>query len=189
MNPSSPGPAAGSPEVQPQAVVSSAGELTGLTERLEALFGTLEVEAAKVPRELVHGAVGKVKRVYAELAQRYGPGYARAIIAAGLVGLPVPIPFSTALTAAPVIAAAEIHRALARHAPLPAVGAAAELSVARIEALAKKFRDDLARVFAEQPAGDFEGLVHSREEDLGRELTREEYAALLADYLAGDRPA
>src|SRR6516164_6065389 len=79
----------------------------------EEIHSGILAQAQEVPRHLVHRAVGKVKHTYGILVQRYGPGYARAIVGAGLVGLPIPIPFSTALTAAPVLAAAEVHRALA----------------------------------------------------------------------------
>jgi hypothetical protein len=158
---------------------------------LEEVSRHLEAEAVKVPAELVHRAVGKVKHLYAELSDRYGPGYAKAIVGAGLIGLPVPVPFSTALTAAPVIAAAEVHRALVKKNVLPAARAAAALTADQIQALAKRFLADLTRGFVghSEATGDFETLVKQKETSLGRELTRPEYAELLGEYVfAVDRP-
>src|ERR1700755_3561195 len=73
----------------------------------DELHGGILARAENVPRHLVHRAVCKVKHTYGVLVERYGPGYARAILGAGLLALPLPIPFSSALTAAPVLAAAE----------------------------------------------------------------------------------
>jgi hypothetical protein len=138
-----------------------------------------------VPRHLVHRAVGKVKHTYGILVQRYGPGYARAIVGAGLVGLPIPIPFSTALTAAPILAAAEVHRALADKHILQGSMATVALTTEHIQTLGKHWMEELLHVFAsttEQP-GDFEDLIRNQESDLGRPLTDPEQRALLARYL------
>jgi hypothetical protein len=66
----------------------------------------------KVPGRLVKKARDKVQNTYTKLEGRYGKGYARAIVAAGVAGLPVPIPGSSAIFAAPLLAVAELHRRL-----------------------------------------------------------------------------
>jgi hypothetical protein len=141
--------------------------------------------AEEVPRHLVHRAVGKVKHTYGVLEQRYGPGYARAIVGAGLVGLPVPIPFSTALTAAPVLAAAEVHRALADKHILQESVATVTLTAEHVQTLGKHWIEELLHVFAltaDQP-GDFEELLQKKESDLGRPLTDPERRELLTRFL------
>src|SRR5262249_41347067 len=141
--------------------------------------------AENVPRHLVHRAVCKVKHTYGVLVQRYGPGYARAILGAGLLGLPLPIPFSSALTAAPVLAAAEVHRALAETQILPTTAATVTLTVEHIETLGKHWVQELIHVFSTTPEhpGEFETLVHKTEGSLGRPLTEAERRELLAKYL------
>jgi hypothetical protein len=104
--------------------------------------------AGHVPGELLARAREKVKATYAKLEGRYGTGYARAIVGAGLVGLPVPVPFSTALTAAPVIAAAEIHRAWNLEGGLAGVGSSVQLTLEEIEAHGKHFVQQLLHEFA-----------------------------------------
>jgi DNA-binding beta-propeller fold protein YncE len=139
-----------------------------------------------VPRHLLHRAVGKVKQTYGVLEQRYGAGYARAILGAGLVALPVPVPGSSALAAAPLLAAAEVHRALAQSGAVGAASSAVVLTAEEIHSVGKRFLQELIHGFprhAEEP-GHFEALVHAREAALGRTLTDAEHRQLLADYLA-----
>jgi hypothetical protein len=138
-----------------------------------------------VPRRLVHRAVGKVKHTYGVLVQRYGPGYARAIVGAGLVGLPVPIPLSSALTAAPVLAAAEVHRALAGRNIVSAAVSGLTLTAEHIQSLGKHWLEELLHGFAEATdhPGEYEALVHQAESAAGRTLTEEEQWELLAKYL------
>jgi hypothetical protein len=140
-----------------------------------------------VPRELVTRSVGKVKQTYGKLEQRYGTGYARAIVGAGLAGLPIPLPGTSALTAAPVLAAAELHRTLSRTGALDAAGNALALTAEHIEALGKQFVHELLHGFPGHSGDDreFEGLVREREAGLKRPLTEEEHRQLLADYVAG----
>jgi hypothetical protein len=151
----------------------------------EAIHGSILAQVEGVPRHLVHGAVGKVKHTYGILAQRYGPGYARAIVGAGLVGLPLPIPFSTALTAAPILAAAEVHRALADKHLLQEGVATVALTAEQIQTLGKHWIEELLHVVAsttDQP-GAFEDLIRKEEGDLGRPLTDPEQRELLATFL------
>ena len=106
--------------------------------------------AERVPHNLLSMARDKVKKSYARLEHRYGPGYAKAIVGAGLAGLPIPIPFSTALTAAPVVAAAELHRALEPEGALAGVRASVELTVEHIDTLGKNFMQELHNEFTGQ---------------------------------------
>lgn len=68
--------------------------------------------AARVPAAALNTARTKVQAAHAKLAERYGEKYATAIVAAGLAGVPVPVPGASLATAAPVIAVAELHRFL-----------------------------------------------------------------------------
>jgi hypothetical protein len=137
---------------------------------------------------LLHRAAGKVKQTYGHLENRYGPGYARAIVGAGLAGLPIPLPGTSLMTAAPVLAAAELHRALSKPGALAAAGTAVDLTVEHIEALGKEFLNELLHGFHPhaEPPGEFDALVRQREGALGRPLTDDEHRRLLAEYLAGD---
>ncbi len=153
--------------------------------RAEEIHRGLLARAEDVPRCLVHRAVGKVKHTYGLLVQRYGPGYACAIIGAGLVGLPVPIPLSSALTAAPVLAAAEVHRALAGKHIVSAAISSVTLTAEHVQFLGKQWLEDLLHAFGQviDHPGDYEGLVHEAERAAGRPLTEEEQWELLAKYL------
>lgn len=75
---------------------------------------TVLQSAARLARSLPAAAVAKVKAQvkakYAKLEARYGPRYAKAIIGAALVGIPVPLPGASFAAAAPVLAVAELHR-------------------------------------------------------------------------------
>ena len=58
----------------------------------------------------------KINAMYGRLEFRYGPRYAKVIVACAVVGmfLPVPIPGTTYMAAAPTLAIAELHLRLAR---------------------------------------------------------------------------
>jgi hypothetical protein len=173
-----------SPQTPPEHSVQGSPELRS-DGPAEELHSGIFARAEQVPRHLVHRAVCKVKHTYGTLVKRYGPGYARAIVGAGLVGLPLPIPCSSALTAAPVLAAAEVHRALADKHIVPATVATVSLTVEHIETLGKHWVQELLTVFTtvnEQP-GEFETLVHKTENDLGRPLTQAEQRELLVKFL------
>jgi hypothetical protein len=73
-----------------------------------------------LPKKAVKKARKKVKDTYGKLEGRYGPGYARVIVGAGVAGLPVPLPGASVAFAAPVLAIAELHRQLKKwNAPPP----------------------------------------------------------------------
>ena len=66
-----------------------------------------------LPAAAAKKARAKVQSTYERLQGRYGRNYARAIVAFGLAGLPIPLPGSSILMAAPVLAVAELHRRIA----------------------------------------------------------------------------
>jgi hypothetical protein len=104
--------------------------------------------------------------------------------------LPIPIPFSTALTAAPVLAAAEVHRALADKHLLHESVATVTLTAEQIQTLGKHWVEELLHVFAsttDHPS-DFEDLVRKKESALGRPLTDPEQRELLARFLLDLEP-
>lgn len=105
------GPNAGKPGPCPEfvgrrAVARSIGQAKSV-QRIEAAANQPGLAGRAV------GAVkGKIAANYARLSARYGPRYAKAIIAAAIAGAPIPIPGSMAITAAPVLAVAEGHKRL-----------------------------------------------------------------------------
>ncbi len=69
------------------------------------------LEFAKgLPGKMVGRVKEKISAKYAKLEKRYGKGYARAIIGAALVGLPLPMPGASFVSASVVIGLAELHR-------------------------------------------------------------------------------
>src|SRR5262245_3226434 len=68
---------------------------------------------ASVPPTAWHKVSGEVATRYHSLERRYGRPTAIAILSAGIVGTAVPLPGTTLLAAAPLIALAELHHQLA----------------------------------------------------------------------------
>jgi len=107
--------------------------------------------AREIPAKVYAKARLKVSERYAKLESRYGKKLALAIMGAGLAGVPIPLPGSVLMTAAPVIAAAEVYRRLAGAGTraAPASEAEAELSPEEVQRLGqewmKKMLDELAR--------------------------------------------
>jgi len=66
---------------------------------------------SKIPAKVYSAVKEKVQSRHAALKERYGDGMAMAIMGAGIAGLPIPVPGSSLITAAPVIVAAELVRA------------------------------------------------------------------------------
>ena len=66
--------------------------------------------AEQVPGHLLVKARRVIRAKYAMLSARYNPGFADAIIACGLIGLPIPVPGAVLIVAAPLVAAAELWR-------------------------------------------------------------------------------
>jgi hypothetical protein len=140
------------------------------TAKADKVASTWLAKAKAVPAKALNAARGKVKSTYAKLDKRYGAKYARAILAAGLLGVPLPIPGSSFLTAGPIIAVAELHRALAKPAAQPAAvkaqageqgnnplnryAAEADLSAEQIAELGKAFMAEVMGHQAEAEAPD-----------------------------------
>ena len=68
---------------------------------------------ASVPPAVWHKVSGKVATRYHSLESRYGRPTAIAIVSAGIVGTAVPLPGTTFVAVAPLIAVAELHHRLA----------------------------------------------------------------------------
>ncbi len=89
------------------------GKIRGETPAADEKAQSWLEQAKALPAAVVEKAKGRVQGIYSKLERRYGPGYAKAIVASGLAGVPLPVPGSSVLTAAPMIAVAELHRLLA----------------------------------------------------------------------------
>lgn len=92
----------------------------------------------------------KVIEKYTSLETRYGSRYAKAIIGAALVGLPVPLPGASMALAAPVVALAELHRL---------VSGKGRAAVANEEDLGEMTDEEIAAAVAE--------LVNDLQEEFG----------------------
>ncbi len=116
----------------------------GASEEQSSTVGKWASFAANIPIKIAKAAKAKIAQKYDQLKGRYGSKFAIAIIAAGVAGIPIPLPGSSLLTAAPVIAAAEIVRALSKSAK--AEDGDVELTDEEIEQLGEEF---MAEVLAE----------------------------------------
>lgn len=63
-------------------------------------------------RRAVSGVADKAAAAYDWAKDRYGPRTAKAIVGAGALGVPIPVPGAVLATAAPVLAVAELNRAI-----------------------------------------------------------------------------
>ena len=107
---------------------------------------------ARVPPAVWHKVSGAVARRYHSLEGRYGRPTAIAILSAGIVGTAVPLPGTTVVAMAPLIALAELHHRL--HAA-PGPGGApwgANIHLAESEILhhGRQWMQDLAGVLKEK---------------------------------------
>jgi SPP1 gp7 family putative phage head morphogenesis protein len=103
-------------------------------------FSSGDGSGGGIVRAVMDKIRSKVTEKYQKLANRYGSKYAKAIVVSALAGLPLPIPFSMAITAAPVITIAEVHRWLTTNEEIYDSG---ELTPQDIERLAKRLRWEL----------------------------------------------
>lgn len=96
----------------------------------------------------------KVEGHYRKLEQRYGPRYAKAILAAAIAGAPVPMPGASFATAAPVVALAELHRrfrpslnatSMRKESWIQTEGREPQLSQEQIERLGRQLLADVIR--------------------------------------------
>jgi hypothetical protein len=108
--------------------------------------------AASLPPAVWHKVSGAVTTRYRSLEGRYGRPTAIAILSAGIVGTAVPLPGTTVVAMAPLIALAELHRQLVA-APGPggaAWGAKIHLAELEIVHLGRQWMQDLAGVLKEE---------------------------------------
>lgn len=104
--------------------------------------------AKALPAAVLGKVREKVKAKYQQLEHRYGRKLAISIMAAGIAGVPVPIPGASLLTAAPVIAAAEAvryFRGKPREEAPPE-----ELSAEEVERLGKEWLEALVKEWASE---------------------------------------
>jgi hypothetical protein len=118
-------------------VPSKPGVQNRTPENGKASPSSLAAKAKKLPAAIYKRAANKVQATYSKLEGRYGKKTAIAIMGAGILGLPLPIPGSSILTAAPILVAAEMYLKFSGSKE------AATLSQAEIEKLGKQFIKDL----------------------------------------------
>jgi hypothetical protein len=105
----------------------------------------------KVPTDVWHKVSGAVATRYQNLEGRYGRPTAIAILSAGIVGTAVPLPGTTVVAMAPLIALAELHRQLVA-APRPGDvpwGAKIHFAESEILHIGKQWMQDLSGVLKE----------------------------------------
>ena len=103
---------------------------------------------ARVPPAVWHKVSGAVATRYQSLEGRYGRPTAIAILSAGIVGTAVPLPGTTVVAMAPLIALAELHHQL-HAAPGPGGapwGGKIHLAELEILHLGRQWMQDLAGV-------------------------------------------
>jgi len=133
-----------------QAVVGRLGhaELSVLADHGERVRNL----AAHVPPAVWHKVSGAVATRYRPLEERYGRPTAIAIVSAGIVGTAVPLPGTTLLAVAPLIAVAELHHRLVAAHGLDSAALVHTIHLAESEILhlGKQWMDDLAGVVQEE---------------------------------------
>lgn len=91
----------------------------------------------KLPAAIAAKVKEKVRATYSKLESRYGKKTAILILGAGLAGVPLPIPGSSLIAAAPFLAAAELYLKFGSSKSV------SELSQDEIGRLGKEFMDEL----------------------------------------------
>ena len=133
-----------------RAVVSGLGhaELAALPDHGERLRQLV----AGVPPAVWHKVSGAVAARYLSLEGRYGRPTAIAILSAGIVGTAVPLPGTTVVAVAPLIAVAELHHQLVAAGGPGGCLLVAKTHVAESEVLhlARQWMHDLAGVLKEE---------------------------------------
>jgi HK97 family phage portal protein len=100
---------------------------------------------SKLPGKIAGKARDKAKGYYTRLSDRYGKKMAIGIMAAGVLGLPLPVPGSSFLTAAPVIAVAELVRHFQSKKEKSMDGEHPDLSEEDIQELGAKYMAELLK--------------------------------------------
>jgi len=108
--------------------------------------------AARVPPAVWLKVSGAVATRYRNLEARYGRPTALAILSAGIVGTAVPLPGTTVLAMAPLIALAELHQQLVAAAGPGGApwGAKIHLAESEIMHLGRQWMQDLAGVLKDK---------------------------------------
>jgi hypothetical protein len=106
---------------------------------------------ASVPPAVWQKVSGKVATHYHNLEGRYGRPTAIAIVSAGIVGTAVPLPGTTVVAVAPLIAVAELHHQLIGAGGLGSSPLIAKTHLVESEVLhlGRQWMDDLAGVLTE----------------------------------------
>jgi hypothetical protein len=102
---------------------------------------------AHVPPAVWHKVSDAVAARYRPLEERYGRPTAIAIVSAGIVGTAVPLPGTTVVAVAPVLAAAELHhRLVAQGLDIVSLVQKIHLDESEILHLGRQWMHDLAGV-------------------------------------------
>ncbi len=83
-----------------------------IEQQADAKSRTILTRLKGIPRAAVEKAKVTIQDKYTKLVARYGPAYAKMIVGAGIASLPVPVPGAAIAFAAPLLALAEMHRAI-----------------------------------------------------------------------------
>lgn len=94
----------------------------------------------ELPQKLMDKARTVITKKYEQLSERYGSRFAKCVIGAGIVGLPIPVPFASLVLAAPVMGAAELYRKFMKD--------GAEIDMDQMYKVAEKFWEDTLRQWA-----------------------------------------
>jgi HK97 family phage portal protein len=108
------GPGSGVPGPCPEEKQQEKGTGSqGLHEQAQSAAKSWGEWAKELPGRILSAAKDKITTKYNQLSERYGKGMALAIMGAGILATPIPVPGTTFVAVAPLIAAGEIYRALA----------------------------------------------------------------------------
>jgi hypothetical protein len=107
---------------------------------------------ADVPPAVWHKVSAAVATRYHALEERYGRPTAIAILSAGILGTAVPVPGTTVLATAPLIALAELHHRLAAQPDPGGAGGPVKIHLAESEILrlGRQWVQDLAGVLKKE---------------------------------------
>lgn len=149
-------------------------DLPSLQSTADSWAARILKSAIKIPGSVMASVRARVNAAYDKLSSRYGKGFARAAVAAGVVGLAIPLPGASIISAAPVIGLAELHRQLTQvklEGEPTLIRKAANWLVARATGGTKELKDDPIREVLHK-ATSFDAAKHPRD-DAGRFVSKE----------------
>lgn len=132
-------------------------DLPSLQTAADGWAGRILKAAIRIPGSLMASVRARANAAYDRLSARYGKGFARAAVAAGLVGLAIPLPGASVLSAAPVVAIAELHRQLTQvkaEGEPTLIRRAASWLVDRVSGGTSKLKDDPIREVLQKAWGE-----------------------------------